>query len=310
MAILNKVITFPDGALTNPKKNDKINYILNFMFDMCDAPYSVYVRTLWPALLEAIITYYDLDPIQIFTKWAKPPTVYKDARGGKHGKGNRRTRGSRTYRRYWRSFSGFDPNNSIGGMFPPRDGFFPYSGTPGVHTLWHLYDVEQRVMYWIMIYEVTEQFFYKWSSGVARSYYCQAQYRPICLCQSVDDGNIPLVELSPIFIEEVIKARHTLWAAGNGIAVWGQGSQAFFSAKITSFGEAPPGTPGCKLVITHADGTREESADFTNVGERVTVSAGTVAEGMWQFWTTGPAYFLLQELEMTVIGSQNYIENV
>lgn len=297
----------PEGAIKHPKGNDKINYIIDFIMDMCDAPFSVYVTNLWPALLEGLITYYALDPIQIFTRWVKPPAIYKGFRGGNHGRGNRKRSGTRTWRRYWGSVTGFDPNNAIGDAIRVDDGWNDRSITPGVRTLWHLYDVEQRVMYWIMIYEITEDVFYKWGSGVANSMYCQAQYRPFIFCTSADDANLGVNPKTPIVIETVVKNRHAAFIGGNGIAAQGQGSAAIFRAKFVGGPGFPPIPPGCKLLIQHADGTSAESGEFGSIGQDQVVSASTPAAGLWQFYTVGPGNWQISDLEMTVIGNENII---
>lgn len=288
--------------------NYKINYIINFFMDMCDAPYSVYVETLWPALLEAFWTYYKPDLVQIFTGYVRPLGMYKNIRGGSHGGGKRKKRPTRTWNKYWNKFSSFDPNNEIAKWLPidPTDRY----RTPGrgVITLWQLFDVQQRVAYWCMIYEITEEFFYNWSNGVAASYYCQQQYRPWLFCQSGDDGNIALLPETPIVIETVVKARHVSFVGGNGGGVEGRGSSAIFQARQVDGRGLPPNTPGQFLRIRHSSGLVIDSPSFPDEGSTVVASGSVLEEGIWTFWTVGPYNYLLDRLEITVIGFQNYIE--
>lgn len=304
---LNPFIEPYEGPIKHPKGNDKINYIIDFFTDMCDAPYTIYLRTLYPALMEALITYYELDAVQIFTRFVKPPNLYKHLRGSPHGRGNRKRGGPRTYRHFWKSWTGFDPNNAIGDAIKVDDGLDVRGVTPGVSTLWHLYDVEQRVLYWIMLYEITEQFFYRWSSSVAESYYCQAQYRPICIAYAADDGNLGIVPETPSMIEGVIKARGVAFVGGNLIQVQGRGSTCTFRATYEGGPGIPPGEPGKRIFIRHSDGTIAMGPDFLQVGDTAVVSAATSAEGSWTFWSTGDYNWTMSNLEFTVIGFENVL---
>jgi hypothetical protein len=294
--------------MRHPKGNDKINYVIDFIFDMCDAPFQVYMSFLWPALMEALITYYALDMVQIFTRYVKPPGIYRQMRGSPHSKGDKKKPKPRTWRRYWRSFSNFDPNNAVADL-TPNDGFFPdRQVTPGVRTLWTLYDIEQRTMYWIMCYEIAEEFFYKWSTGVANSRYCKEQYRPWVMATFTTDGNVPIVPETPIVIEEVVKARHGAFAFGNGAAAPGRGSIASFSCRMSP--STPPDAirPNQKVLIRHSSGVVAEGNAFGAPGGTSVASASTTAEGLWTFYLVGSFIYLVDTGNINVIGMENYID--
>lgn len=288
--------------------NYKINYVLNFWMDMCDAPYSLYLRTLYPALMEAVWTYYKPDLVQIFTAYVRPLGMYKTARGGPHGGGNRKRKNTKAWNRYWRKFTNFDPSNKLGRWLPFDPDWRVRSPTRGVITLWNLYDVEQRVAYWIMIYEVVEQFFYNWANGVANSYYCQQQYRPWLFATSADDGNLGVLPETPIVIETVVKARHVGFVGGNAVSVLGRGSSCIFQATMVNDAGAPPDEGPQFIRIKHESGIVVDSDAFTGNGSTVVVSAAAPTFGIWTFWVAGPRNFQIGDLEMTVIGHQNYIE--
>lgn len=303
----------------NKHKLDKINYVVEFAMDMCDAPIQVYIRTLWPALLEALITWYALDLTQIFTAWARPHSALRGRRGGGHGKAKPKPTGpdrgpghgkggKRTWLKRWTAYIGFDPWDWLGRNLPFAEANAGRAVSPGVVTMWTIYDLGQRIMFWVMVYEVTEQFFYKWASGIANSYYCKEQYRPWCMCTSATDSNLGQLDYTPIMIETVVKARSTAWSAGNGIMVFGAGSSAHFKAKFTSPGIHPPAEPGRKLVIRHESGVQFESPDMTVVGGEVAVGGQATEAGMWYFFTTGPGTYLIAELEMTVVGSETFFD--
>lgn len=293
--------------MLHPDVDYKINYILDFIWDVCDAPFSIYLKNLWPALMEALITYYALDMTQIFTRYVKPPGIYKGMRGAGHGQGKRRKPKPRTWRTAWRSWTSFDPSDEIGKWLPGSGYETPRPISPGVRTLWHLYDVEQRVFYWIMLYEITEQFFYKWMSGVAQSTYCQAQYRPIAIGDAGIEGNLGVLPQTPIVVDTIVKARNGASWIGNVGRAPGQGSSAFFSATMLDPTIDPP-PAGMKLRLVHSTGIVIDSGDFGGPGTTVAVSGGTTAEGYWQAYTTGPGNFLIEKTSVTVIGNQNYLD--
>lgn len=293
--------------MLHPKADRKLNYIIDYVFDMCDAPFSVYMRFLWPALIEAFIAYYALDMVQIFTRYVKPPGIYKGFRGAGHGQGKKKKRKPRTWRRYWQAWSSFDPSDEIGKHLPGSGWETPRPISPGVRTLWQLYDIQQRVAYWMMVYEISEEFFYTWFSGVAKSSYCQAQYRPIAVGNGFEDGNLAVAEKTPIVVEEIIKARHGASIIGNVARAPGRGSSCSFSARMKDPGIIPPPS-GMKLLLIHSTGIQIASGDFGGAGSVQAVSGGTTAEGYWACYTAGPSNFIIDQVSVTVLGNENYLD--
>lgn len=296
----------------HPSSLEKWNYLVNFWFDTCDAPYSVYIRTLWPALMEAFISYYAVDLTQIFTAYVRPHGALKGRRGGSHGParpkkysdggGDGSNRGAkRTWSKRFRVFIGFDPWDWLGRHLPFIDGHSARSVTPGVITLWHIYELGQQVQYWFMAYEITEQFFYKWASGVAESYYCQEQYRPWCFARSVGGANFGLLPETGQVIDEVLKARFTNYAAGDIISLQGNGSSAVLTAKY--LGE--DAGPGRVLRLRHSTGLVVDGPDMRETGATYTVSGTATEPGHWVYLTTGPGNWLLADVEFNCVGAQH-----
>lgn len=297
----------------HPRSLDKWNYIKAFYFDACDAPISIYITTLFPAIMEALMTYYAVDMVQIFTGFVSPGGGLKGRRGGKHNPGGgmeggydkemrRRRGGKRTWSQRWRVYTGFDPWDWIG-----RKGgeFFGLGGrpvTPGVTTMWNVYGLEQRVAYYMMFAEITEQFFYKWASGVAQSEYCDAQYRPWCFGRSASQGNFGILDQTPCVIDEVVKMRHTNYAAGNAIALKGGGSTCVFKAQFVG----PPGIEDNKLRIRHSTGIVVDGPSMIKPGSIYLVSGAATEPGMWFFFSTGPSSYVLTDCEFNVVGNEKY----
>lgn len=295
--------------MRHPKGNDKINYIIDFFMDICDAPFQVYMSSLWPALMEALITYYELDMVQIFTRYVKPPGIYQAKRGAPHSKGDRKRGKPRTWRRYWGSFSNFDPNNSVADLAPHGGEWHDRQITPGVRFLWTMYDIEQRVMYWIMVYEITEQFFYKWMSGVANSRYCREQYRPWVMGVFQTDAHFAGSGPTGVIIEEVVKARNGATMSGSGGSAPGYGSSCTFSCRLSPLHPPESITEDMKVVIWSDAGDYIEGSPFGSPGgESVASGANGNLGSHWTFALMGSHSYSVIDGQATVIGSQNYFD--
>ena len=295
----------------HPRSIDKWNYIVDFFTDPCDAPFSIYVKTLYPAVMEALVTYYAIDVMQIFTSFVAPGGGPKGARGGRHGGGykdpdvERRKRGNgrggvRTWSKRWRVWTGFDPSDWLGSKAAEFFQGGTRGITPGVSTMWNLYGLEQRAVYWIFLAELVEQFFYKWSSGVAASFYCQEQYRPWCLATSPSCGKLGVVFEDALTMDTVAKSRGVSYAAGNLIALQGKGSTCVFSGKY----DGPSGESGNFLRIRHQSGLTIDGPTMAGSGQIYTVSGSAQEPGGWHFYGCGPTRYTMLDVDFNVVGSQ------
>lgn len=295
--------------MRHPKGNDKINYVKDFIMDACDAPYQVYFTCLFPALLEAILAYYALDMVQMFTRYVRPPGIYQGRRNGPHGAGSRKKPGTKTWRRYWRNFSSFDPSDKTG-QFWPGSGLGWYRPiTPGVRTLWTLFDIQQRFMYYWMVIDITEQFFYKWASGVAASRYCQEQYRPWVSGTFTLDAHFGTDRPTGIVIEDITKARHGATMSGSGGRSPGYGSSAIFSCRLDR--DFPPSEidASLKCVLLSDDGQFIEGSPFGAPGGESVVSGSTMGLGVhWTFALAGSRGYMVEDGVATIIGTESYLE--
>lgn len=292
----------------NPHRNDKINYVINFWMDMCDAPFSVYLNCLWPALKEGILTYYAFDALQVFTSYVRPVGLPRAGRGGPHGPQRKKPRKRRTWIPRWGKWASYDPWEDLGRRLPFGEDARNRDVVPGVHSMWIFYGVIERVSYWMFVWELAEQFFYRWMSGVANSYYCKYQLTPWCVTTSETDANVPLLPETGMVIETVLKARHVAFVGGNGIEVVGKGSTAMLTARIIGGIEPHEFDGSQKLRLRHDSGVVVDSPAFTALNQTVVVSGQVTADGMWQAFTTGAYIWFLDNIEYSVVGMQNWIE--
>lgn len=295
----------------HPNAKETWNYITEFYADPCDAPFSVYVTTLYPAIMEALITYYAIDVIQMFTGFVRPGGPLKGGRGGGHGGGyrdpdvERRKRkrpggGRRTWSKRWRVWTGFDPSEWLGSQAAKALGIGGRPVTPGVATAWNVYGLEQRAVYYIFLAELAQEFVYDWAAGVAASEYCQQQYRPWCYATSPRNGKLGVVYEDPLPLDVVEKGRGVIYAAGNLISVKGKGSSCVFQGKFT----AGSGEPGNFLRLKHSSGIQIDGPQMTQNGSTYAVSGAALEEGGWSFYGCGHERYVMEDCQYTVIGNQ------
>lgn len=157
----------PDGVV------ERLNYISSFFFDPCDAPLSLYVETMLPALLEAAILWYSPVPDEIFTAWARPSRALGRMRSGRKGTG-----GSKAGR--WGKNSkvmkviNFDTNEFIGKRLPGAELLGEATLFRGTAFLWRIFGFLQLLGLMWLVWEVVSGFFAKWFSLLYETEYCQA----------------------------------------------------------------------------------------------------------------------------------------
>lgn len=157
----------PNGVL------ERLNYISSFFFDPCDAPFTLYVETMLPALLEAAILWYSPVPDEIFTAWARPSKAMGRRRSGRKG-----ARGSKAGR--WGKNNklmrivNFDTNEFIGKRLPGAELLGEATLNRGTMFLWRIFGYLQLLGLVWLIWEVVSGFFAKWFSLLYETEYCRA----------------------------------------------------------------------------------------------------------------------------------------
>lgn len=199
-----------------PNWFDKINYIVQFLIDPCDAPVTMYIQTLKPALLDFLVDYYQPDVSNIMTnlfRWSYRIPRLRSRRKGRPGyKPGKPGKGS-----FVRKIASFDIDEFISQKIqlfrrtPARKVSMAFG------SLIILEGIIERVNFWLFVFELALQFFYKWSSLLKNSRYCQAQGDDILLAKGPDQvltGIFGYVGLSMPTIEK-IRGRVT-WDVSSG----------------------------------------------------------------------------------------------
>ena len=152
---------------------ERLNYVADFLFDPCDAPFTLYVRTMLPALLEAAILWWAPVPDEIFTAWARPTRAMGRMRSRRKG-----TRGSKGGRRGPRSRLGriinFDTNEFIGKRLPGAEKLGAATLNSFTFNLWRIFGFLQLLGLVWLVWEVISGFFVRWFSLLYETEYCKA----------------------------------------------------------------------------------------------------------------------------------------
>jgi hypothetical protein len=151
----------------------KINFIIQFWLDPCDAPWTAYAETALPAALEALATYFALDWKQIFTSYVRPAKAMGMARRRQKG-GSNNKRGRPGQRGRNRGMRPYDPNDTLGKSMPGAERLRGRKITGALIHLWIIEGLIERLLFWIFFVELVAQFLYRWASLMFESRFCQA----------------------------------------------------------------------------------------------------------------------------------------
>lgn len=289
---------------------DQFNYIIAFIMDPCDAPIQVWARAAFPAVMMALVEYYAIDLTNVFTGYVRPVGPLKAGRSGRHGarkpdktspkEGERKKKGGkRTWVKKLKSWVSFDPDEWAASHLPMAGEVGARTVTPGVATTWEMYGLEQRFMYWVMLYEIAEGAIYRTVHGVGTSWYCQQQYRPWVYTERdvIADPGVP--GGAGILLPEPIKARFGSSGPGNDIYVISDSSECILKAKRA---DASNGR-GYKLKLIHTSGVVFESNEANKAGDEMIVHGIEHQDGSWYCVFDAGGIGAGYDLKATCIGS-------
>lgn len=148
----------------------QVNYVINAWSNPCDAPLAIYVETLGPAALRALISLvcFGIDDV---IRWIfRPAGIGRRVRRTRRGKaGQRRSLVSRARSRV-----------------PVWTALHRRHVTNGVKNLWIIDTVGQRILFWWMVIDVAAEFAYNWTTLIYKSEQCQMALAPGAELREVD----------------------------------------------------------------------------------------------------------------------------
>lgn len=166
--------TWPFPKPNIPDPEHRLPFIWRQFVDPCDAPITVWAEALWPAFINALIVWYQVDLVQVLRTMFKPPLIGWRIRGGRHmGGRSRSNRGE--LRRGLKGVIEFDPSDYVGKALSPFADEEMVVLVPGEIVFYTATEILLIAAFEYQIFDVSTQFLYQWTSGVAKSKYCQAR---------------------------------------------------------------------------------------------------------------------------------------
>lgn len=160
---------------------DRVNYVVHFIEDPCEAPWTVYVETALEAAGEVFMGYATPSPQDVLRFYIKP----RSARS--QGKFLRDVEESGEEERSLGLLP--DVNELLGTLLP----FSTELAESAVHTriawFWVLDGVLERLLWYWFLAEMASEFLFDWTTALNKSEYC-----------SVDRGGSALIQADTIFV--------------------------------------------------------------------------------------------------------------
>ncbi len=206
---------FPKAKIPDP--DQRLPFIYRQFVDPCDAPITVWIEAFWPAFLHAIITWYQVDLLQIVRTMWKPPLMGWRLRGGRHGGGPSRSRRG-GFRSKFGKIVGFDPNDYVGNALNPFADEEMVMLLPGEIFFWTSIEVLILFFFEYQIYDISTAFLYEWTSGVSRSPYCHARDDAVLLATAPGYPLLGIFGWDPVGILDASKQRNIDFFNGFGVA--------------------------------------------------------------------------------------------
>jgi len=195
----------------------KVNFILRFFMDPCDAPFTVYANSLFPASMKLLMNYFGIDTVGISTQRLRDSfrvpqyaSRRKSRKGFKSGKPG-----------WWQNLEnifGFDPNEQVGhatGAWNEPQSIHRNSLTG---LLWIVEGLAERVSYFIWLLSMLTDFLFDWTHMVEKSIYCQEQQATVLLAKGADQNLTPIFGWVGLLMPTIQKVRGSVsWNISSGI---------------------------------------------------------------------------------------------
>lgn len=281
----------------HPSSNEKVQFIWDFWADPCDAPFSVYLKCLWPVWLKLVITWYAFDPLQFFTGFVSPFGGKKTKRGSPHGQGKQGKGAKRTWKKAWNGWTGFDPSDWLGRKAQQPFGLNGRPVPAGVGTLWNVYGLQQRVVNYLFIYSLIEDGLYEWSLALAATEYCQAVQMPIAVGYNPNDKISGILARWPLTFPFLEKARNGAFVRGSGGRTNAQYSNAVLEGDMKI--DDPSHGPFTVRLFT-ASGLETTSPEIFYPGGSFSLSLSSVADEQYLCDASGAGFAETSRQYLTV----------
>lgn len=142
---------------------DRVNYVVNFWEDPCDAPWTVYIETALPALGQAAITLVEPSPDDVLRAYVKPGGARSAGRFGGFLE-EEEIAGSEPLLK--------DTSEMIGEAIPFKARWDNPVLAEDFKYFWIFDGVTQRLLWYWMMADLISQFLFDWTTLINKSEYC------------------------------------------------------------------------------------------------------------------------------------------
>lgn len=184
---------------------DKVNYVITRWEDPCEAPWTVYLETMWPAALKMVVTLLISDLDEAIRGYARPARAMRSRRFGR----KMRRGGRLTFLRRIGGILSFDYFNEFGKRFANAKDVRARHVSNGVKNLWIVDGVLQRVLWWWLVIDAVSEFAFQWTSLLYQSEKCREANAGVGLSENPVEltlwsGHTP----SAVNVSQVLKERN------------------------------------------------------------------------------------------------------
>ena len=223
-----------------PDIDERIDFVIEFLIDGCDAPITVWMTKFWPAFQQLVLEWYAIDIKNIFVAFLRPGLFAIEGRSGRHWGGGRK--GKRGKQGGWVTKAiTFDPSEWLGKHIAGGEEFRARALPPGATWMWILEGTIERFLFYCMVLDLVTEFAYRWSSSMVETKYCSAAQDASFLGEIKDQLLLGIFGWTPVGMLTVRKMRNISFFNGFGVGQTVGIGHASFSASIRPIESDPSG---------------------------------------------------------------------
>lgn len=196
----------------------RVNVITKFFLDPCDAPVTVYLETLFPALMDMLVDLFAFDVTEYSQQKGISIRYPKDKKG--KSKARRGRKGGGRHKRWWiiEALTS-DPGEILGKKHARDFGGAQRVLTGGRAHFWILGAFAQRFAFWLWFIVRLSEFFMDWWNGLITAGYCEERGTPVLYCVEEVDGAGAILGWTSVNFWTVVKQRGNItWNVASGIS--------------------------------------------------------------------------------------------
>jgi len=230
----------PTSRPVIPDIDERIDFVLEFLIDGCDAPITVWMSKFWPAFSQLVLEWYAIDIKNIFTAFLRPGLFAIEGRSSRHwGAGDKGKRGKKGG---WVTKAiTFDPSEWIGKMIGGGEEVRARALPPGAAWMWIFEGTIERFLFYCMVLDLVTNFSYRWASSMVETKYCQAAQDAVFLGEVRDIPMLGIFGWSPVGALFPRKMRNISFFNGFGVAQTVGMGHISFTADIRPIEADPSG---------------------------------------------------------------------